>query len=96
MGMLYEEVRDRLIRYARINTQSAHFQGTWPTTACQFDLARLLERELNEIGASDVYLDEESCIVYAKIPPTPNIEAAAKAKACRLHRAYRHCPGRER
>ena len=80
MGIFYEEVRDRLIRYARINTQSAHFQGFWPTTACQFDLARLLEKELNEIGASDVYLDEETCVVYAKIPPTPNIETAAKAR----------------
>ncbi|MBQ6363165.1 MAG: peptidase T [Lachnospiraceae bacterium] len=70
MGMFYEEVRDRLLAYAQIGTQSARFSGSWPTTACQFDLARLLQKELLDLGASDVYLDEESCLVYARIPGT--------------------------
>ena len=65
---IYEKVRDRLIRYAKINTQSAHYEGTWPTTARQRDLAEVLFRELREIGASDVFYDEENCVVYAKIP----------------------------
>ena len=62
------QVTERLIRYARINTQSTHFEGTWPTTACQRDLARELAGELISIGSSDVFLDEENCVVYARIP----------------------------
>ena len=80
MGMFYEEVKERLIRYARVNTQSAHFSGTWPTTHCQLDLARLLEKELLEIGASDVCLDEENCVVYAKIPSTMEGSDAESAR----------------
>ena len=72
---IYEKVRDRLIRYAKINTQSAHYEGTWPTTARQRDLAEVLFRELREIGASDVFYDEENCVVYAKIPSNLPCEA---------------------
>ncbi len=58
---------ERLIRYARVNTQSRPFQGHWPTTQCQMDLAVMLAGELREMGAQDVYLDEKACIVYAGI-----------------------------
>ncbi len=75
--MFYEEVRDRLLAYARVGTQSARFSGAWPTTACQFDLARILYKELLEMGASDVYLDEKACLVYAKIPGTGKGKDAA-------------------
>ena len=68
MGIFYEQVKERMIRYAKINTQSAGFTGTWPTTSCQMDLARELYRELKEIGAADVWLDEDNCLVYARIP----------------------------
>ena len=66
----YEQVRDRLIRYARVDTQSARTSDTVPTTKKQFDLAYMLRDELNEIGAADVWLDEEKCVLYASIPAT--------------------------
>lgn len=62
-----KKVTERLIRYARVNTQSSPFRGTWPTTPCQMDLARLLADELRSLGANDVYFDENACIVYAGI-----------------------------
>lgn len=77
MGIFYEEVKERMIRYARINTESARFTGTWPTTERQFDLARLLEAELREIGASDVYLDPVHCVVYGKIPATVEVSSTS-------------------
>ena len=77
MGIFYEEVKERMIRYARINTQSARFTGTWPTTERQFDLARLLGAELREIGASDVYLDPVHCVVYGKIPATVEVSSTS-------------------
>ena len=67
------QVRERMLRYARVNTQSRPFRGTWPTTRCQFDLARMLAEELNAIGAADVYLDEKACVVYARLPASPGI-----------------------
>ena len=68
MSEFYEKVRDRLIRYAKVDTQSANNSDTVPTTMKQFDLARILRDELAEIGASDVWLDEKYCVVYGKVP----------------------------
>ena len=66
----YEQVRDRLIRYARVDTQSARVSDTVPTTKKQFDLARMLRDELMKIGAADVWLDEEKCVLYGRVPAT--------------------------
>lgn len=63
-------VTDRLCRYARVDTQSSRTSTTVPTTACQFDLARLLESELRDIGVPYVRLDDKECVVYAKLPAT--------------------------
>ena len=59
---------ERFLRYVRIDTQSEEGHSSTPSTAKQFDLARLLAEELEELGAKDVFLDEELCYVYAKIP----------------------------
>src|SRR3954468_2027227 len=64
-----ESVVDRFLRYVRIDTQSAEDQPTTPSTAKQWDLARLLVRELESIGAHDVALDG-TCMIYAKLPAT--------------------------
>lgn len=64
----YEKVKERLIRYAKIDTQSQVGSQAVPTTMQQFDLARMLRDELKSIGASEVFLDEKCCVVYAKLP----------------------------
>lgn len=66
----YEKVRDRLIRYAKIDTQSDPNSTRVPTTAKQFDLAKVLRDELLSIGAENVWLDENSCVVYGMLPST--------------------------
>lgn len=68
-----ERAYEKLIRYARINTMSDDTVPTSPTTACQFDLARLLEQELTAIGVQDVYLSD-ACVVYGKLPATKGLE----------------------
>lgn len=65
---IYEQVKERLMRYARIDTQSQHYSGHWPTTEKQKDLARELRDELTRIGASKVYLDDDKAVVYGRIP----------------------------
>ena len=62
-----EDVLDRFLRYVKIDTQSEE-NGLHPSTKKQFDLARLLAKELTDMGASEVYLDEEYCYVYAAVP----------------------------
>ena len=59
---------ERFLRYVKVDTMSEEGHDTTPSTMQQFDLARMLTEELKEIGASDVYLDEERCYVYARIP----------------------------
>ena len=52
--IFYEKVRERMIRYAKVDTQSDHYGKDTPTTQKQFDLARMLFDELNAIGAGEV------------------------------------------
>lgn len=68
MSEFYDGVLERLIRYAKVDTQSAPGVSAVPTTAKQFDLARMLRDEMQEIGVSDVWLDEEKCVVYGILP----------------------------
>ena len=70
MSQFYDTVVERMMRYARVNTQSSNNADSYPTTVCQRDLALILEKELHGIGASEVYYDEQSYIVYAKVPAT--------------------------
>ena len=46
---------------------------TVPSSDCQFDLARVLENEMKELGLSDVYLDDK-CYLYGKLPATKGYE----------------------
>lgn len=61
---------DRFIEYVKIDTQSWEPSETFPSTMKQKDLAKLLAKELEEMGASDVVYDDEVCYVYATVPST--------------------------
>jgi tripeptide aminopeptidase len=61
-----EQAIDRFLRYVKIDTQSKEDQTTVPSTRKQFDLANLLAKELNELGAQNVRVSEYA-IVYATI-----------------------------
>ncbi|MBQ1410481.1 MAG: peptidase T [Oscillospiraceae bacterium] len=63
----HRQTEARLLRYAAVTTQSKRFDGNWPTTACQRDLAKLLFRELQELGIRADY-DETHCVVYGWLP----------------------------
>lgn len=65
-----QKVVDKFLRYVVIDTQSDEETGASPSTEKQKDLGRLLTQELKDIGAADVYFDEEHCYVYAAIPAT--------------------------
>ena len=61
---------DRFLRYVALDTQSSEVTGTSPSTQKQHELAKLLAKELEEMGAEDVIYDKEHCYVYALVPGT--------------------------
>ncbi len=69
------QVEERLVRYARIDSQSDESTGTVPSTAIQMEMLRAVESDLKAIGASDVRL-LESGFVFATVPATPGQEGA--------------------
>ena len=58
---------ERFLSYARIETTSSEESQTTPSTECQWDLARILEKELRDLGLQKVRLDE-NCYVYGFLP----------------------------
>ena len=44
---------ERLLSYVRVFTPSDENSDTSPSSTCQFDLARMLVRELQELGVAD-------------------------------------------
>jgi len=63
------DLLDRFLRYVRIDTRSDENSPSTPSTPGQWDLLRLLEKELRELGLADVMLTEHG-YVLATIPPT--------------------------
>lgn len=61
------EVAERFMRYVQIDTQSDASSVTFPSTAKQLDLSKVLLQELLDMGIEDAQLDENG-YVYATIP----------------------------
>lgn len=66
---------ERLLKYVTVFTTSDENSSTTPSSARQFDLAKLLVQELKELGISDAHVDDK-CYVYASIPAAPGCEQA--------------------
>lgn len=70
------KVIDYFLQYVQMDTQSADESSTTPSTLKQHNLAKLLVKQLQEIGAEEITYDEEHCYVYATIPATKGCENA--------------------
>jgi len=66
---------ERFLKYAQIDTESDSTTGTSPSTARQWDLARVLENELKELGLQQVQVSEFG-VVTAVLPATAGYEEA--------------------
>jgi tripeptide aminopeptidase len=64
---LADEVLERFLRYAVVDTQSDPDSTSYPSTSKQLDLSRLLADELREIGLHDVELTAPG-YVFATVP----------------------------
>lgn len=54
---------DRFLRYVKIDTQSDDESPSFPSTAKQLDLSRLLVDELKELGLEDAHLNDEGYVI---------------------------------
>ena len=66
---LAADAAERFLRYVRIDTRSDEESDTYPSTPGQLELLRLLREELEQIGLSDVAMDEHG-YVTATLPAT--------------------------
>lgn len=64
---------ERFLKYTAIRTPSDETSDTAPSSACQFELAQHLHRELFTMGITDVKVTHHCCL-YAHIPATPGYE----------------------
>ena len=53
------KVQERLISYVTVWTPSNEESETVPSSMCQFDLARKLEKEMQKLGLTEVVLDDK-------------------------------------
>jgi tripeptide aminopeptidase len=97
---LEADTLERFARYARIDTQADPHSTTYPSTAKQLDLSRLLVEELGGLGLDDAELTEHG-YVFATLPgaddgPTVGLvahvdtspDAPGANVAPQLHRDY--------
>jgi tripeptide aminopeptidase len=66
---LADEVLERFVRYAKVDTQCAYRAAKRPSTEKQLDLSRMLVAELQELGLEDAELNEGNS-VFATLPGT--------------------------
>lgn len=92
---------ERFLRYVQINTRSDDQSPTTPSTPGQWDLLRLLEKEIRDLGLADVVLTEHGYLLatlpanspkpvpvvawFAHVDTATNLPGAAKPI---VHRAY--------
>jgi tripeptide aminopeptidase len=71
--VLTAAITSRFLRYVRIWTTSDHHIDATPSTPGQWDLAKLLAEELQDLGLQDVELTDH-CYVIARLPASPGKE----------------------
>lgn len=62
-----KHITNRFISYVTIDTESDPHNPAFPSTEKQWNLAKVLEKELIEIGLEDIELDE-NCYIMATLP----------------------------
>ncbi len=62
-----DKLLERFLRYVKIDSQSDPESKTTPSTEKQWEIARLLKKELEDIGMQEVEIDENA-YVYATLP----------------------------
>lgn len=70
------KVIENFLQYIKIDTQSDEGSTSTPTTEKQYNLAKLLVSQLEQIGAKEISFDKQHCYVYASVPASAGCEKA--------------------
>ncbi len=70
--------KERFLKYISFHTTSSEDSETSPSTMRQFDLAKELKKEMEELGLTDVYIDGSGNVV-GTLPATDGVTAPAVA-----------------
>ena len=68
-----QHIIDRFIKYVTIDTQSDPENPVFPSTEKQWELAKVLVTDLQEIGMQDIILDD-NCYIMATLPSNLNYD----------------------
>lgn len=69
-----EIVVEKFLNYVKINTQSDDNNETIPSSQGQFELAKIVLKECEELGLQNIELDEKGYL-YATLPASQNVKA---------------------
>ena len=86
-----EKLIERLVRYAKIDTQSDADSSSTPSTPGQWDLLHVLQKELADIGLEEITLDENGYL-FATLPANTDRDSTGHrlSSTCRYgNRLYR-------
>ena len=63
----YSTLKERFLRYVKFNTRSDDASETIPSTPSQMEFAKMLKKELEELGLSNIFINK-ACFVNATLP----------------------------
>lgn len=58
-----EELLERFVRYVKVTTTSDRHKDVCPSTDCQWDLLKILQTELKDLGITDIDLNEYGYLI---------------------------------
>ena len=64
---MYDTLKERFLKYVKIETRSNDESETIPTTQTQVEFAKMLKAELEEIGLENVFIND-ACFVNGTLP----------------------------
>lgn len=64
---MYDTLKERFFRYVKFNTRSDATSETIPSTQSQLEFAKILKKDLEELGLSNVFINK-ACFVNATLP----------------------------
>ena len=79
MTKFYEQVKERLMRYARINTESDPHSTSVPTTSCQHDLAKVIYVSIPWWRSHPIHKNRATESIWTE-PCNPLLRAAKSTK----------------
>ena len=60
-------IERKILRYVKFNTRSDEKSETIPSTPSQMEFAKMLKKELEDLGLSNVFINK-ACFVNATLP----------------------------